>query len=201
MSIICEPKRTALGTSWTRICRDIWIKEGTLKKNILSIIAAAMFLIASGCESEMNQAMSSVAKEAPPRSLRAFGPARIHIIALTEITSSSVSLNEAKLRVYVDLLDVYESRLKAPGTFRFELYEHVPRSSEPKGTGLINWPPIDLNHPETNNDHWRDYLRSYQFDFDIDINPANTQAFVIAAIYTTPEGKRLTDEHILRYRE
>lgn len=172
-----------------------------MKKNILSLIAAAIILITSGCESEMNQAVSSVAKEAPPRSLRAFGPARIHITALTEITSSDVSLNEAKLRVYIDLLDVYESRLKAPGTFRFELYEYVPRSSEPKGTGLINWPPVDLNHPETNNDHWRDYLRSYQFDFDMDFNPANTRAFVIVAIFTTPEGKRLTDEHILRYKE
>lgn len=189
-----------------RTYKDVWAikpilkKDGTLKTNILSIIIAFLIIAASGCESEMDPSVSS-AGGSPPRSLRAFAPARIHIIALSEITSSNLSLNEATVRVYVDLLDVYESRLKAPGSFRFELYEYVPRSSEPKGTGLKNWPPIDLNHPETNNEYWRDYLRSYQFDFDIDFNPSNTQTFVIVAIYTTPEGKRLTDEYILRYNE
>ena len=34
---------------------------------------------------------------------------------------------------YVSLMDVFGSQIKGPAVFRFELYEKVVRSSEPKG--------------------------------------------------------------------
>ena len=158
-------------------------------------------MLSIGCESEVNQTSPAPLKEAPPRSVRAFAPVRIQIIALSDITASNASLNEARVSAYVDLLDAYDSQLKAPGSFRFELYEYIQRSSDPKGTGLINWPGINLNHPETNDEYWQNDLRAYQFDLEVDYYPSGVQTFVLVAIFTTPEGKRLTDEHILQFHE
>ncbi|MHC4098006.1 MAG: hypothetical protein ACYSU3_18350 [Planctomycetota bacterium] len=57
-----------------------------------------------------------------------YTPVKIDIVPLTEFTGVNNAGEEPKLKVYVSLLDSFGYQIKAPGTFRFELYEKVPRS-------------------------------------------------------------------------
>jgi len=58
-----------------------------------------------------------------------YAPAKIDILPLTELISVT-NAERAKIHLYVSLLDAFGSQIKWPGTFRFELYEHVQRSAE-----------------------------------------------------------------------
>ena len=158
-----------------------------------------MAILTSGCEPDGGPAMSP--KGSIPASIaRSYAPERIRIIGLTDIIgTTALSLNVARLNIYVDLLDAYGSRIKSPGTFRFELYEFVPRSSDPRGDRLILWPDIDLIAAEVNNTYWQDYLRTYQFKLDIDFEPGDTRTFILETTYITAQGKYLTDKYKLQY--
>ena len=70
--------------------------------------------------------------------------------------------------MYAALRDSFGSCLKAPGVFRFELYEYVQYSSEPKGKRIIIWPDIDLTDAAENNEYWNDFLRAYEFSLDLE---------------------------------
>ena len=75
----------------------------------------------------------------------------------------------------VSLLDPFDCQIKSPGVFRFELYEYVQRSAEPKGQRVIIWPDIDLTECSENNNHWRDFLRAYEFN--LDFGPQRNQCY------------------------
>jgi len=122
-----------------------------------------------------------------------FGAARIRVIGLTRLASSPDS-NGAVLTACIDVLDSYDSHIKAPGTFRFELYEYVPRSSEPRGRRLMIWPDLDLTDPAANNEYWQDYLRTYQFALDLDCTPVAESTYTLEVTCITPAGRRLTDK-------
>ena len=66
-----------------------------------------------------------------------FAPARIAITPWTEIKGPAQGDGKSQIRVFVKLIDAFDSDVKAPGTFRFELYEKVPRSMEPRGRRLM----------------------------------------------------------------
>ncbi len=170
-----------------------------MKTCTLTYIALTMAILTSGCEPNGGPAMSP--KGSIPASIaRSYAPERIKIIGLTDITgTTALSLNVARLNIYVDLLDAYGSRIKSPGTFRFELYEFVPRSSDPRGDRLILWPDIDMIAADVNNTYWQDYLRTYQFKVDVDFVPADTRTFILEATFKTPRGKYLTDKYKLQY--
>jgi len=100
------------------------------------------------------------------------------------------------LNAYVGLLDAFGCQIKAPGVLRFELYQYVPRSAEPKGQRLAIWPDIDLTHPATNNRYWLDFLRAYEFKLDA---PAGlNETYVLEATCMCPDGRRLTATFPLR---
>ena len=85
-------------------------------------------------------------------------PVKIDIMPLTEFVSSGDT--QSKMNIYVSLIDPFGSPIKSPGMFRFELYEYMQRSAEPKGKRFKIWPDIDLTDPVSNNDYWRDFLRA-----------------------------------------
>jgi hypothetical protein len=122
----------------------------------------------------------------------------VRIVGLTEITEVSSGQWQGRLNAYVDLLDDFGCRVRSPGVFRFELYEFVPRSSEPKGKRILIWPDIDLTDATTNNSYWRDFLRAYHFDMDINFSPRPGESFVLEVTFTTPDGRRLRDIFQLR---
>ena len=124
-----------------------------------------------------------------------YAPVKIDIVPLTEFTGVSDAGEEPKIKVYVSLLDSFGSQIKSPGIFRFELYERVPRSAEPKGRRIAIWPDIDLTDVVENNHYWRDFLRAYEFNFDFE--PESDQSYVLQVTCLCPNGKRLSAEFAL----
>jgi len=125
-----------------------------------------------------------------------FAPAHIRVLPLTELPGSTASSQTEVLDAYVSLRDASGRQIKAPGVFRFELYQRVLRSGQPKGQRLTIWPDIDLTHPTTNDAYWRDFLRAYEFKLD---TPAGLhETYILEVTYMCPDGRRLTAEYLLK---
>ena len=124
-----------------------------------------------------------------------YAPVKIDIMPLTEFVRPDGA--ESKIALYVSLLDSFGSQIKSPATFRFELYPHVRRSAEPKGTRTIIWPDVDLSDPATNSRYWRDFLRAYEFDLPFE--PAENQDYILQVTCLTPVARRISAEYSLNY--
>ena len=124
-----------------------------------------------------------------------FTPVAVSILPLTELSQPEGDRGK-HLSVYVSLLDTFNSQIKAPGTFRIELYDYVQRSAEPKGPRIKMWSDLDLTAPAENQKYWRDFLRAYEFVVPTDISP--DKAYVLEVTCLIPSGRRLSDEWILR---
>ncbi len=178
-----------------------------MKAANFAVIAAVIAITAAGCEIPDNPAGPNIS---PPRTRQGtigaacvFTPERIRIIGLTEIIPDASLSDEAVLSVYVDIFDAYDSHIKAPARFRFELYEFVPRSSETRGNRLMMWPDvglIDLTDPAVNDGYWHDYLRTYHFDLDMNFGPAPEATFTLEATCITVDGRRLSDKRQVKYQ-
>ncbi len=125
-----------------------------------------------------------------------FGPARIDILPLTALTYSPDAGRDSTLTVYICLLDAFDSQIKSPAVFRFELFEHVQRSADPKGKRLAIWPDIALTDPGLNNNHWQDFLRAYLFSLPLQKLPAGE--YILHATCITPADKRLNADYLVR---
>ena len=121
-------------------------------------------------------------------------PVKIDIMPLTEFVSPGSP--QLKINIYVSLIDPFGSQIKSPGIFRFELYEYIPRSSEPKGKRAIIWPDIDLTDPITNNSYWQDFLRAYEFSLPCE--QTTGQDYILQVTCLCPNGKRLSSEFSLK---
>ncbi len=124
-----------------------------------------------------------------------FAPVRIEILPLTELVELTDGQSGTQLDVFLSVLDAFGSQMKAPGTLRFELYEHVQRSAEPKGQRIAIWPDIDLTNPVENHRYWRDFLRAYEFTLRTDASKGKT--YVLEATCLRPDG-RLSTEWLLK---
>jgi hypothetical protein len=125
-------------------------------------------------------------------------PAKVDIMPLTEFVPVPHAEGSSKLRIYVGLLDSFNCQMKSPGVFRFELYEGVLRSAEPKGRRIILWPDIDLTNAAKNNQCWRDFLRAYEFNLDFE--PKASQNYILQATFLSTAGRRLSDDFNLKSR-
>ncbi len=123
-----------------------------------------------------------------------FAPAKINIMPLTEFISPG-DARQANINLYVSLLDSFGSQIKSPCVFRFELYQKVQRSSEPKGRRVIIWPDIDLTDLVENDEYWRDFLRAYEFNLPFE--SAAKQSYILQVTSLCPTGRRLSDEFVL----
>ena len=128
-----------------------------------------------------------------------YSPVKIDIMPLTEFVSLNKADEKSDINVYVSLLDSFGSQKKSPGTFRFEIYEYVQRSAEPRGRRIAIWPDIDLTKAAENNKYWRDFLRAYLFNLPFE--PAVNQSYILQITFLCPTDKRLSDECILKYTE
>ena len=126
-----------------------------------------------------------------------FAPAKVNIMPLTEFISPG-DARQANINLYVSLLDSFGSQIKSPCVFRFELYQKVQRSSEPKGRRVIIWPDIDLTEPVANDEYWRDFLRAYEFNLPFEFRLGRTnQSYILQVTSLCPTGRRLSDEFVL----
>lgn len=121
-----------------------------------------------------------------------FTPAKVSILPLTRLVSSSTQSTESYIQAYVTLADEFGAQLKYPGTFRFELYEKVQRSAEPKGQRKKIWPDLDLRGSKQNNKYWQDFLRAYEFH--LEFAPDSSQKYILQVTFLGSEGKRLSEQ-------
>lgn len=166
---------------------------------LLPMFVAACFLFVAGCESSdaVPKGQTSTGAAAPVPRYTGYVPAKVSIMPLTEFVRPGGDQNGSVVRAYVGLLDAFGSQIKAPVVFRFELYEHLQRSSERKGQRVAIWPDIDLKDAAKNNSHWREFLRAYEFRFDFE--PRSNQTYVLEVTATCPDGKRLSAEYTLKH--
>jgi hypothetical protein len=134
--------------------------------------------------------------ESAAGSLTAYDPAKVDITPLTEFTIAGDGEKPSNIKVYVSLLDAFDCQIKAPAVFRFELYERVPLSADPKGPRILIWPDIDLTDAAKNNEHWRDFLRAYEFDLPFELE--NGKSYILQVTSLCPNGKRLSADFTLK---
>ena len=156
-------------------------------KYILPVCALFLMMIVCGCEEQQVQSQQSNLPAVKTQKTCLFVPEKIKFNQLTEFAQ------DWQITAYIDVLDQFGSRIKAAGTWQFELYEYVPRSAEPKGTRLYIWPDIDLTDAKANYGLWQDYLRCYKFELNLDINLAGDKTYILQAVCFTADGKRITD--------
>ncbi len=165
---------------------------------VLWIFVLGFVLVETGCEQASTPAepTPNPADGSDALVYARYAPVKIDIMPLTELTGPSDPQEDALLNVYVSLLDVFGSQIKSPGVFRFELYEYVQRSAEPKGKRAVIWPDIDLTNAAKNNEHWRDFLRAYQFNLPCELQ--KKQDHILEVTCRCPNGRRLSAEFIVR---
>lgn len=164
-----------------------------------TLLLSALLLIINGCERAKPPA------EISPKTLKSdnnlsiyirFAPEKIDIMPLTEFVDAE-NAQQSRINIYVSLIDKFGSQIKSPGVFRFELYEYMQRSAQPKGKRAFIWPDVDLTDSAANNDSWRDFLRAYEFSFPC--KQTNSNDYILQVTCLCPNGKRLSSEYTLRH--
>jgi hypothetical protein len=162
------------------------------------VLFLLLLTINTGCQQPKSPNNSNVTTDNNIHILSLYSlytPVKIDIIPLTEFVSTGDS-QRPKINLYVSLLDQFGSQIKSPGMFRFELYEYIQRSAEPKGKRVIIWPDVDLTNPIKNNDYWRYFLRAYVFSLPFE--QAGNKDYILQVTCLCPNGKRLSTEFMLR---
>jgi len=125
-----------------------------------------------------------------------YAPVDIDIMPLTGFEPAGQGDTSQRIKVLVSMLDAYGCQVKAPAVFRFELFDYVSLSPEPKGKRLILWPDLDLTDAAENNKYWSDYLRAYKFYLDLD-QPTN-RTYILQVTCICPGGRRLSDNFVIK---
>jgi hypothetical protein len=102
-------------------------------------------------------------------------------------------IGNSQINVYIDVLDQFGSRIKASGVWRFELFQYAQRSPESLGTRVYLWQDIDLTDASVNFSAWQDYLRCYKIELVFDAGIESGKKYILQAVCTTAQGKRITD--------
>jgi hypothetical protein len=165
----------------------------TIKPLIILFFISAIVLY-PGCSDSPSEGSPKLSLFHDSTPCANFGPAKIDVLPITSIAASPD--RDTTINVYVCLIDAFESQIKSPAVFRFELFQRLQRSSNPKGKRLIVWPDIDLTDPAANNNLWQDFLRAYLFS--LPLQKTSAENCILHVTVTCPSGKRLTDDFILR---
>jgi hypothetical protein len=167
----------------------------------LSVLSKLLFIFAiaffAGCESSPSDSgfhLDFARPDVAP--CERFGPVRIDILPLTTLAQAPDSTQDSILNVYICLLDSFDSQIKAPAIFRFELFERAQRSTDPKGRRLTIWPDIALTDPALNNNHWQDFLRAYLFS--LPVQKLSAGDYILHTTCVTPSDKRLYADFLFR---
>jgi hypothetical protein len=161
---------------------------------IFSVIVTVFFLLGAGCGQRGSSSRISGRSDYEKEKLFVYVdycPVEVDIIPLTGFVEAGDS-QQSQINLYVSLLDSFGSEIKSPCVFRFELYEKVQRSAEPKGKRVVIWPDIDLTIPAMNNQYWRNFLRAYEFN--LPYAPTSNQIYILEVTCLCPTGKRLISD-------
>jgi len=170
------------------------MRAETIVSKLLFIFAITIFAGCGGSPSDLGFHLDFARPDVAP--CERYGPARIDILPLTALAQAPDSRRDSILSVYICLLDSFDSQIKAPAVFRFELFEHAQRSTDPKGRRLTIWPDIALTDPALNNNHWQDFLRAYLFS--LPVQKLSAGDYILHATCITPSDKRLYADFLVR---
>ena len=160
---------------------------------ILWIIAVVSAFFQCGCENNSGVKVISGENTKINISLyRDYSPKKVEILSLSQYVNSPGK--DSHIKVYVAMMDQFNSQIKNAGTFRFELYERILHSAEPKGKRIAIWDDIVLRDAAENNLHWRDFLRAYQFALPIESEIGCD--YILEVTFMSPDGARLCSTHI-----
>lgn len=163
-------------------------------KRIISICVSFFIIAACGCQEQARiQTRQSDFPVVGMQKTCLFVPEKIRFNQLTEFAQNW------QIAAYIDMLDQFGLRIKAGSVWRFELYEYVPRSADPKGKRIFIWPDVNLADAKANCDFWQDYLRCYKFELDFNIDLPANKTYVLQAECFTADGKCLTDTIALKH--
>lgn len=161
-------------------------------------ILLVLFLSVVGCESREQGGESSMRTDRTSQEVSVYAgytPAKVEILPLTELVGGGEKSKISAIKAYVGLLDGFDCQIKSPAVFRFELYNKVERSAEPKGKRIEIWKDIDLTEAGRNNEYWRDFLRAYEFILDFET--MGRPNYILQVTCLCPDGKRLSAEFML----
>jgi len=166
---------------------------------IVRVFFFAWLLVAFGCESTHSgiDKQGQAEKDFNITACSGYVAVKVDIIPLTEYVWSGDGQEPKEINVYASLLDSFGCQIKSPGVFRFELYEKVLQSAEPKGRRIAIWSDFDLTEPAENNRYWQDFLRAYRFNLELEkqIN----QSCILQVTFLGPDGKRFSADFELKY--
>jgi hypothetical protein len=162
---------------------------------IIAVTAQMFLLLLCGTGCGPANTGSSTKTDSGSNQLSEFGPVKVDIMPLTEFAAADGN-KPSKIKVYVSMLDAFNCQMKTPAVFRFELYSMVPHSTEPKGKRIHVWSDIDLKNQAKNNEHWRDFLRAYEFDLPFE--QKENQSCILQITALCQNGRRLTADFTLK---
>lgn len=151
-------------------------------------------MLSSGCQSGDADQLKTVPSKidtacAVDPAYADYLPAKVTFLALTELTIAAGESGPGRITAYVVLQDSSGSSVKAPGVLRFELFEYASRIGRMQGKRLAIWDDYDLTDFEVNRRHWRDFMRAYHFDLDIESMEASK--YILVLTYIPPKAGRL----------
>ena len=164
---------------------------------VVAVIVQMFLLLLGGAGCEPADTKLSSRADSGFNQLSEYGPVKVDIMPLTEFTSAGDGEKPSKIKVYVSLLDAFDCQIKTPAVFRFELYDRVPRSAEPKDKRILIWPDIDLTDAVKNNEYWRDFLRAYEFNLPFE--PESSKSYILQITSLCSSGRRLSAEFTLKH--
>jgi hypothetical protein len=126
-----------------------------------------------------------------------FWPTDVTVLPLTIFWVPPEAGAPPYIHLYVGLRDPYGCFTKAPGIFRVELYERMPRADQAKGRRLSIWPDIDIHNPDENQAYWRDYLRCYELRLDLAPRLKIQEAAILEVTFLGANKERLTTLYTL----
>jgi len=122
-----------------------------------------------------------------PEWARMFAPKSILVSYFTQTKDFDHEPGDDGLEVYVQPLDQFGDPTKAVGTFRIEVFEHRPRTGEPRGVRRAHW-VVQVLDAASNRRYYNPVRHAYVFPLQWASNiPAGTP-IIVQVIFYPPGG-------------
>jgi len=125
-------------------------------------------------------------------------PSQIEILPFTKVDSFDEDAIPDGITAVIRPTDVLGDPVKAYGTVRFELYEHLEASGLNKGKRLTVWQHV-LASPAQQSRYWDRVTQTYQFQLAWQQPLKPNTKYVLEVVYENPAGVRLFDDFVFEF--
>ncbi len=175
-----------------------------MNRRAAGICVALLAVLVCGCKGRKwslrgwnsgTKASPAEPRQAVPKPINLILPRSIRIHPFTGTRTFDEAGGIKGIDVRIEARDAYGDAAKAFGSFRFEMYEFVPNSLDPKGNRIATWQE-DLLKPKKNLLHWDKITRTYEFKLQWNQPIPVGRRFVLLAFFSSPFTERFSDERI-----